>query len=47
MLRRTGGTFELSTFMKPKQGKHSKRLSCFAVCTVIFARNAIVVFVKI
>ena len=42
-----GDMLKLSTFMKPKQGKHSKRLSFFAVCTVIFARNVIVISVKI
>lgn len=39
--------FKLSTFMQIKQGNHSKRLSCFAVCTVILAQVTIVFFVNI
>ena len=33
--------------MQIKQGKHSKRLSCFAVWTVILAQVIIVFFVNI
>lgn len=33
--------------MQIKQGNHSKRLSCFAVCTVILAQVTIVLLVNI